>query len=65
MAKGRHNRCGGHDNEDRKQALFAQLEQLFMKIDANSDGTVDFDEFLNYILVETEVVSRWRHWPSP
>ena len=29
-----------------------QLTHLFMKIDANSDGTVDWDEFTNHILLE-------------
>lgn len=29
-----------------------QLCHLFMKIDANSDGTVDWDEFTNHILLE-------------
>lgn len=26
---------------------------LFMKIDANSDGTVDWDEFSNYMMMGT------------
>ena len=30
-----------------------ELQQMFMKIDANSDGTVDWDEFTNFILLET------------
>ncbi len=30
---------------------FDQLTQLFMKIDANSDGTVDWDEFSTYMMV--------------
>ena len=29
-----------------------QLRHLFMKIDANSDGSVDWDEFTNHILLE-------------
>ena len=35
----------GYDTEE-------QLCHLFMKIDANSDGTVDWDEFTNHILLE-------------
>jgi len=31
-----------------------QLLQLFMKIDANSDGTVDWDEFMNFMLLENQ-----------
>ncbi|GBG79089.1 hypothetical protein CBR_g28805 [Chara braunii] len=29
-----------------------QINHLFMKIDANSDGTVDWDEFTNHILLQ-------------
>mmetsp|Transcript_21466 Transcript_21466/g.40888 ORF Transcript_21466/g.40888 Transcript_21466/m.40888 type:complete len:1024 (+) Transcript_21466:252-3323(+) len=31
-----------------------QLMHLFMKIDANSDGTVDWDEFTNHMMLEQE-----------
>lgn len=31
-----------------------QLTHLFMKIDANSDGTVDWDEFTNFMLLESQ-----------
>eukprot|EP00163_Fabomonas_tropica_P012293 TRINITY_DN23550_c0_g1_i1.p1 TRINITY_DN23550_c0_g1~~TRINITY_DN23550_c0_g1_i1.p1 ORF type:complete len:1206 (+),score=227.35 TRINITY_DN23550_c0_g1_i1:301-3918(+) len=31
-----------------------ELTFLFMKIDANSDGTVDWDEFSNFMLLENE-----------
>eukprot|EP00898_Chlorokybus_atmophyticus_P007244 jgi/Chlat1/7520/Chrsp61S07012 len=34
-----------------------QLAHLFMKIDANSDGTVDWDEFTNHILLEQQARS--------
>ena len=34
-----------------------QIEQLFWKIDANSDGTVDWNEFMNYMLLENETLS--------
>ncbi|XRB12060.1 EF-hand domain-containing protein [Pseudoscourfieldia marina] len=30
------------------------LQHLFMKIDANSDGTVDWDEFTNHLMLEQE-----------
>eukprot|EP01084_Bolivina_argentea_P226841 383113_1 len=30
------------------------LTHLFMKIDANSDGTVDWEEFLNFLLLENQ-----------
>lgn len=29
-----------------------QLEHLFMKIDANSSGTIGFDDFTNYLLLQ-------------
>jgi hypothetical protein len=29
-----------------------QLRHLFMKIDANSDGTVDWDELTNHLMLE-------------
>lgn len=31
-----------------------QLQKLFMKIDANSDETVDWDEFMNFMLLENQ-----------
>eukprot|EP01083_Nonionella_stella_P100616 284025_1 len=31
-----------------------KLTHLFMKIDANSDGSVDWDEFTNYLLMENQ-----------
>ena len=34
-----------------------QITQLFMKIDANSDGAVDWKEFMNYMLLENETLS--------
>jgi WD40 repeat protein len=34
-----------------------QINQLFMKIDADSNGTVDWDEFMNYMLLENETLS--------
>ena len=30
------------------------LKKVFQKIDANSDGTVDWDEFTNYLLLEEQ-----------
>ncbi|KAF0689159.1 Aste57867_19431 [Aphanomyces stellatus] len=32
----------------------AQISQLFMKIDANSDGSVDWDEFTNFMFVHSQ-----------
>jgi hypothetical protein len=32
---------------------YDQLTTLFMKIDANSDGTVDWDEFSTYMMMGT------------
>mmetsp|Transcript_13521 Transcript_13521/g.31113 ORF Transcript_13521/g.31113 Transcript_13521/m.31113 type:complete len:970 (+) Transcript_13521:62-2971(+) len=34
-----------------------RMVQLFMKIDANSDGTIDWDEFLTYILCQSQAAS--------
>jgi Ca2+-binding EF-hand superfamily protein len=31
-----------------------QIERLFMQIDANSDGGVDWNEFSNYMLLESQ-----------
>ena len=35
---------------------FKQLNQLFMKIDADSGGSVDWNEFMNYMLMETKKI---------
>jgi hypothetical protein len=40
---------GGGGNESRSRKVF---KQMFMKIDANSDGSVDWDEFTNFMLSE-------------
>lgn len=37
-----------------------EIIQLFMRIDANSDGSVDWEEFINYIILETETLSHMR-----
>jgi len=34
-----------------------QINQLFMKIDADSNGSVDWNEFMNYMLLENETLS--------
>ena len=34
-----------------------QLNQLFMKIDADSNGSVDWPEFMNYMLLENQTLS--------
>lgn len=31
-----------------------QIERLFMQIDANSDGGIDWNEFSNYMLMESQ-----------
>jgi Ca2+-binding EF-hand superfamily protein len=33
-----------------------QLRQLFMRIDADSNGTVEWHEFMNYMLLENETL---------
>ena len=37
-----------------------QLVHLFMKIDANSDGSVDWEEFTNYMLLENQACADMR-----
>ena len=37
---------------------FKQLNQLFMKIDADSGGSVDWNEFMNYMLMEKQTLSK-------
>ena len=34
-----------------------QLNQLFMKIDADSNGSVEWNEFMNYMLLENQTLS--------
>jgi hypothetical protein len=41
---------------------YDQMTMLFMKIDANSDGTVDWDEFSTYMMtgsMGSEIMVRW------
>ncbi|KAG2450287.1 hypothetical protein HYH02_004795 [Chlamydomonas schloesseri] len=40
------------------------LAKLFMRIDANSDGTVDWDEFSTYMLLESQGSARVREFES-
>jgi WD40 repeat protein len=40
-----------------KNLTHEQLTHLFMKIDANSDGSVDWDEFTNFMLLENQAAS--------
>ncbi|KAJ3129013.1 WD40 repeat domain 95 [Nowakowskiella sp. JEL0407] len=40
---------------------FDQMTQLFMKIDANSDGTVDWDEFSTYMMSGTMEADNLSH----
>lgn len=41
-------------NEGKSQT---QITRLFMKIDADAGGTIDWKEFMNYILLENETLS--------
>ena len=34
-----------------------QLKQLFMKIDADSNGSVEWPEFMNYMLLENQTLA--------
>ena len=38
-----------------------ELTYLFMKIDANCDGTVDWDEFTNFLLLENQGADNSHH----
>ncbi|KXZ56621.1 hypothetical protein GPECTOR_1g56 [Gonium pectorale] len=40
------------------------LAKLFMRIDANSDGTIDWDEFSTYMLLESQGSARVREFES-
>jgi len=40
-----------------KNLTHEQLTHLFMKIDANSDGSVDWDEFTNFMLLENQAAA--------
>ncbi|KAG2490207.1 hypothetical protein HYH03_011334 [Edaphochlamys debaryana] len=40
------------------------LAKLFMRIDANSDGTVDWDEFSTYMLLESQGSAKVREFES-
>jgi len=42
------------DPEEERANSKRYLTHLFMKIDANSDGTVDWEEFLNFLLLENQ-----------
>ena len=44
-----------------KNLTHEQLTHLFMKIDANSDGSVDWDEFTNYIIEKASVLNNVKH----
>lgn len=37
-----------------------ELRQLFMRIDANSSGDVDWIEFMNYMLLENQNMSNMK-----
>jgi len=40
-----------------KGLKYKQLNQLFMRIDADSGGSVDWNEFMNYMLIENTTLS--------
>lgn len=48
-----------------------ELDMLFMKVDTNCDGTVDWDEYLSYMLLEYQekenmtVINQDRPFPNP
>jgi hypothetical protein len=60
----------GHDGLDIEAFVYAfrtvlggdttdrELRLMFMKVDANSDGTVDWEEFSNFMLLENEGAGR-------
>jgi len=37
------------------------LRSLFMKIDADAGGTVDWTEFMNYMLLENQTLSMMKN----
>lgn len=37
-----------------------ELVQLFMRIDTNSDGSIDWEEFINFVILENENLSHMR-----
>ena len=40
-----------------KNMNYKQLNQLFMKIDADSNGSVEWHEFMNYMLLENQTLA--------
>lgn len=46
----------GGDEEERAEAI----ERLFMKIDANSDGSITWDEFSTYMMLENQGSAKLR-----
>jgi Ca2+-binding EF-hand superfamily protein len=37
-----------------------EFNQLFMKIDADSNGSVEWNEFMNYMLLENQTLSNMK-----
>lgn len=37
-----------------------EFNQLFMKIDADSNGTVEWNEFMNYMLLENQTLANMK-----
>jgi hypothetical protein len=52
---------GSGDGTGGKERTRQDLENIFMKIDANSDGTVDWDEFTNFILLLNQGAQNMRN----
>ena len=40
-----------------KHMNMKELKQLFMKIDADSNGSVEWPEFMNYMLLENQTLA--------
>lgn len=43
-----------------KEMSDKEFKQLFMKIDADSNGTVEWNEFMNYMLLEKQTLSNMK-----
>ena len=43
-----------------KEMSDKEFNQLFMKIDADSSGTVEWNEFMNYMLLENQTLSNMK-----
>jgi Ca2+-binding EF-hand superfamily protein len=43
-----------------KEMSEKEFNQLFMKIDADSNGSVEWNEFMNYMLLENQTLSNMK-----